>query len=34
MTLAAYLRVSDASQVERYSLPAQRDMILAWCERE
>lgn len=34
MTLAAYLRVSDEKQIERFSLPAQRDMILAYCARE
>lgn len=34
VTLAAYLRVSDEKQVDRFSLPAQRDMILAYCARE
>lgn len=32
--LAAYLRVSDEKQIDRFSLPAQRDMIRAYCARE
>ena len=31
--VAAYLRVSDPSQVEKYSLDAQRADIERWCDR-
>jgi DNA invertase Pin-like site-specific DNA recombinase len=34
VSVGAYLRVSDPQQVEKFSLPAQRTMIAAHCERE
>lgn len=34
LAVAAYLRVSDPRQVERYSLPAQRDMLAAFCREQ
>ena len=33
MRVAAYIRVSDESQIEGYSLEAQRTEIGRWCER-
>ena len=33
MRVAAYLRVSDPSQVEKYSLDAQLADIERWCKR-
>jgi site-specific DNA recombinase len=34
LSVAGYLRVSDPSQVERYSLDAQRAEIQRWCRRQ
>ena len=33
MRVAAYIRVSDESQIEGYSLEAQRTEIGRWCDR-